>query len=59
MTFSDLLNLLGGLALFLYGMHMMSVGLEEIAGADDYIGGKFTSKVLIARINAKLNRIKN
>lgn len=29
------------------------------AGADDYIGGKFTSKVLIARINAKLNRIKN
>ena len=28
------------------------------AGADDYIGGNFTSKVLIARINAKLNRIK-
>lgn len=32
MTFSDLLTLLGGLALFLYGMHMMSVGLEETAG---------------------------
>ena len=32
MEFTDLLTLLGGLALFLYGMHMMSVGLEETAG---------------------------
>ena len=32
MQFSDVLSLFGGLALFLYGMHMMSVGLEETAG---------------------------
>lgn len=32
MTFDSLLKLLGGLALFLYGMHMMSVGLEGAAG---------------------------
>ena len=32
MTFEHILSLLGGLALFLYGMHMMSVGLEEAAG---------------------------
>ena len=32
MTFEHILSLFGGLALFLYGMHMMSVGLEETAG---------------------------
>lgn len=32
MTMEHVLALLGGLALFLYGMHMMSVGLEEAAG---------------------------
>ena len=32
MGFSDLLALLGGLALFLYGMQMMSDGLENAAG---------------------------
>lgn len=32
MKISDLLGLLGGLALFLYGMHMMSQGLEVAAG---------------------------
>lgn len=32
MEFTDLVTLLGGLALFLYGMHMMSAGLEAAAG---------------------------
>ena len=32
MTITDLLGLLGGLALFLYGMQMMSNGLEAAAG---------------------------
>lgn len=32
MTFDNILGLLGGLALFLYGMHMMSNGLEGAAG---------------------------
>ena len=32
MKFTDLLGLLGGLALFLYGMQMMSEGLENAAG---------------------------
>lgn len=32
MTVENILALLGGLALFLYGMHMMSVGLEGAAG---------------------------
>ena len=32
MTIQNVLSLLGGLALFLYGMHMMSVGLETAAG---------------------------
>ena len=32
MTIENILSLLGGLALFLYGMHMMSDGLEEAAG---------------------------
>ncbi len=32
MTLSDVLSLMGGLALFLYGMHMMSDGLEAVAG---------------------------
>ena len=32
MTFEHILALFGGLALFLYGMHMMSVGLEAFAG---------------------------
>lgn len=32
MTFENILALLGGLALFLYGMHMMSAGLEAAAG---------------------------
>ncbi len=32
MTFEHILSLFGGLALFLYGMHMMSDGLSEAAG---------------------------
>ena len=32
MTFDNILGLLGGLALFLYGMHMMSEGLNAAAG---------------------------
>ncbi len=32
MTFTDVMGLLGGLALFLYGMQMMSTGLESVAG---------------------------
>lgn len=32
MTYLDVLQLLGGLALFLYGMHVMSDGLEKSAG---------------------------
>ena len=32
MTFDSILELFGGLALFLYGMHMMSSGLEGAAG---------------------------
>lgn len=32
MTFSDVMGLLGGLALFLYGMQIMSSGLENVAG---------------------------
>lgn len=32
MNVTDLLGLLGGLALFLYGMQMMSAGLEDAAG---------------------------
>lgn len=32
MHFGDFLSLLGGLSLFLYGMHMMSDGLEQTAG---------------------------
>ena len=32
MSFNDALSLFGGLALFLYGMHMMSDGLEDAAG---------------------------
>ena len=33
MQISDFVSLLGGLALFLYGMQMMSAGLEAAAGA--------------------------
>ena len=32
MGIKDILSLLGGLALFLYGMQMMSSGLESAAG---------------------------
>lgn len=32
MTIDNLLSLVGGLALFLYGMNMMSTGMEEAAG---------------------------
>lgn len=32
MTFANVMGLLGGLALFLYGMQMMSTGLESAAG---------------------------
>ena len=32
MSITNLLSLLGGLALFLYGMQMMSSGLEAAAG---------------------------
>ena len=33
MSFSYIMGLLGGLALFLYGMQMMSTGLESAAGS--------------------------
>ncbi|MGN1340711.1 MAG: Na/Pi cotransporter family protein [Oscillospiraceae bacterium] len=32
MTFYDVLNLLGGIALFLFGMHTLSAALEKLAG---------------------------
>ena len=32
MTITEIFGLLGGLALFLYGMQMMSSGLEDAAG---------------------------
>ena len=32
MNMESILGLCGGLALFLYGMHMMSDGLEAVAG---------------------------
>ena len=32
MKLTDIMGLLGGLALFLYGMQMMSQGLENAAG---------------------------
>ena len=32
MKITDIISLLGGLALFLYGMQMMSTGLEAAAG---------------------------
>ena len=32
MSLFDLLGMIGGLALFLYGMHMLSEGLEKISG---------------------------
>jgi phosphate:Na+ symporter len=32
MTFLDFLNLVGGLALFIYGMNMMSENLQAVAG---------------------------
>lgn len=32
MSFFDLLSMVGGLALFLYGMHIMSEGLEKLSG---------------------------
>lgn len=48
MTFENLLVLLGGLALFLYGMHMMSEGLENAAGDKmKMILEKLTSKAYI------------
>ncbi len=34
MTFIDVLNLLGGLALFLFGMNMMSDSLQAVAGTE-------------------------
>lgn len=37
MELKDLLSLLGGLALFLYGMQMMSNGLEGCGGQPDEI----------------------
>ena len=33
MQWTDVLGLIGGLALFLYGMKMMSSGLELLAGS--------------------------
>lgn len=38
MQMTDFLSLLGGLALFLYGMQMMSSGLEAAAGSPDEAG---------------------
>ena len=33
MDFFDLLTMMGGLALFLYGMHMMGEGLSRVSGS--------------------------
>ena len=44
MLFSNLMGLLGGLALFLYGMQMMSTGLEAAAGNK--------MKVILAKLTA-------
>ena len=44
MDFFDFLGLLGGLALFLYGMDMLGDGLQRIAGGKlEAILGKLTS----------------
>ena len=32
MNFFDLLSMVGGLALFLFGMHVLSEGLEKVSG---------------------------
>ena len=32
MNFFDLLSMIGGLALFLFGMHILSEGLEKVSG---------------------------
>ena len=44
MLFSNIMGLLGGLALFLYGMQMMSTGLEAAAGNK--------MKVILAKLTA-------
>lgn len=47
MDLFDLVNLLGGLAIFLYGMHIMSEGLFKISGSNlERIIGSITSNTL-------------
>ena len=49
MTFFDLLTLIGGLALFLYGMHAMGEGLSKLSGGSlEKILEKLTSNRLMA-----------
>ena len=49
MTFFDLLTMIGGLALFLYGMHAMGEGLSKLSGgALENILEKLTSNRLMA-----------
>ncbi len=51
MSSTNILGLLGGLALFLYGMQMMSNGLESVAGNKmKDILEKLTSNRFLGRI---------
>lgn len=59
MSISDILGLLGGLALFLYGMQMMSSGLEEAAGNRmKYILEKLTAnRILGVAVGAAITAV--
>ena len=52
MTMAQMMGLLGGLALFLYGMQMMSNGLEAAAGKDIVIIGFDATDDALASIAA-------
>ena len=49
MTFFDFLTMVGGLAMFLYGMHAMGEGLSKLSGGKlEHILEKLTSNRLMA-----------
>lgn len=51
MDIFNVLTMIGGLALFLYGMHVMGDGLAKTSGGKlEVILEKFTSKDFICRI---------
>ena len=58
MTIFDLLSMVGGLALFLYGMHILSEGLEKLSGGrlerilEDLTSSKWKAVLLGAGITA-------